>query len=264
MFHIWGVFMCSLTRGERFEDARKVHNKHGKQTMDEVSAATGVGKSVIQSLEDNDNTRSVGYDKVVNLAKHYGVTTDFLLGLSDDPSPAHSAVDELGLSGDAINWLVELKSEHGSLGLVNDIFLSDEFQLLVETLCDCYNAKLAEFIYHKIYLEHFPNLDDEEATQEQIDSFYSDVGNCELVDFFGKSVAYFLYAQRSLWGRDENSITLASLASSGEGLTISELAEFRAGKHLQFTIKQIKTRAVEQFMKVSGEQLNEWSSLPPF
>ena len=90
--------MAKLTRWERFKDARTVHNQHGKQTMDEVAIATGVSKSMIQSLEDEKADRSVGYDKVAKLASHYHVSADYLLGLSDDPSPRGSAVDDLGLS----------------------------------------------------------------------------------------------------------------------------------------------------------------------
>ena len=71
--------MAKLTRGERFKGARLDFNQHQKQTMDEVAAATGISKSLIQALEDDENDRSVGYDKVAKLAAHYHVTTDYLL-----------------------------------------------------------------------------------------------------------------------------------------------------------------------------------------
>lgn len=77
--------MKSLTIGERFKDARTVHNQHGKQTMSEVEAATGVKKSLISELE-NDSEREIGYTKIIALAKHYGVSTDYLLGISDTQS----------------------------------------------------------------------------------------------------------------------------------------------------------------------------------
>ena len=101
--------MAKLTRGERFKDARIVHNQHKKQTMDEVATATGVSKSLIQSLEDDSVNRSVGYDKVAKLAAHYRVSTDFLLGLSDDPSPMPSVVDDLGLSIKAVDTIERLE-----------------------------------------------------------------------------------------------------------------------------------------------------------
>ncbi len=101
--------MIRLTRAERFQDARTVYNQHGRQSMDEVSAATGVTKAVIQALEDSDSTRSVGCEKIAKLAKHYNVTTDYLLGLSDDPAPTRSAVDELGLPHDVVKTIIKLK-----------------------------------------------------------------------------------------------------------------------------------------------------------
>lgn len=78
--------MAILKRHERFKDARISHNRHKKQTMDEVAAATGISKSLIQALEDEEQERSVGYDKVAILAKHYGVSSDYLLGLTPNPT----------------------------------------------------------------------------------------------------------------------------------------------------------------------------------
>lgn len=69
-----------LTRGERFKDARIVYNQHGKQTMDQVVAATGVSKSNLSTIE-NDKAGSIGDDTVALLAKHYDVSADWLLGL---------------------------------------------------------------------------------------------------------------------------------------------------------------------------------------
>lgn len=94
--------MC-LSRGERFKDARVLYNQHGNQTMKEVKDATGVNQSTIQALEDDDIIRSVGYDKVVALARHYGVSLNWLLGLTEeDPYLKPTSVDELGLSSSVI------------------------------------------------------------------------------------------------------------------------------------------------------------------
>lgn len=105
--------MAILTRGERFKDARTVHNQHGKQTMKIVEQATGVSASLIKDLEDNNSTRSVGYDKVAALAKHYGVSSDWLLSLTDDPAIKPSAVDELGLNPVAVKEIKELAEMMG-------------------------------------------------------------------------------------------------------------------------------------------------------
>lgn len=99
--------MRTLSIGERFKDARIVHNQHGKQTMSEVEAATGVRKSMISGLE-NDSGRDIGYTNIILLAKHYGVSTDYLLGISDTRSidtEVKAVTQYTGLSEDNVNYL---------------------------------------------------------------------------------------------------------------------------------------------------------------
>lgn len=145
--------MARLTRGERFKDARIVHNRNGKQTMDEVATATGVSKSLIQSLEDDSINRSVGYDKVAKLAAHYRVTTDFLLGLSNDPSPMPSVVDDLGLSPKAVDAIDRLQvfdtpnnqiqfrnaSSH-TLDVLNCLLESPDFYEVLGNMLMCFDS----------------------------------------------------------------------------------------------------------------------------
>ena len=74
--------MHTLTRGERFKDARKVYNRNGSQSMEQVRQATGVSKCALTALEDDESTTGVSYLSVAALARHYGVSADWLLGLS--------------------------------------------------------------------------------------------------------------------------------------------------------------------------------------
>ena len=122
--------MCKLTIGERFKDARTVHNKNGSQSMDEVYNATGVFASMIKDLEDDDKNRSVGYDKIAALAKHYGVSADYLLGLSPNPT-TNKDIDAIcnytGLSQSSIQCLHNEKEWGlgGDAAVVIDTLLSD-------------------------------------------------------------------------------------------------------------------------------------------
>lgn len=191
------------------------------------------------------------------LADFYGVSSDYLLGFSDDPSPGKRAVDDLGFSPEVVSWFIELRDMHGAFGIADDIFQSIAFQLLVESLCDYYNSKLAEFIYNEIFLKHFPDLNDVGATQEQIDNFYDDVGRDETRKKFEKPVTDFLHVQRLIWDRDPDSSPLASVATQGEGFTVSELAEYRAEKHLKSTFEGIGYYARDRFDRVVGENGND-------
>lgn len=98
----------SLTRGERFKSARVDYNQHGKQTMSVVQSATGVSASLIADLENDEKDRRVSYIDVATLAKHYGVTTDWLCGLAPDHHIKPCASSELGLSEKSIYFLKSL------------------------------------------------------------------------------------------------------------------------------------------------------------
>lgn len=154
----------NLTRGERFKDARIVHNQHGKQTMDEVAAATGINKSLIQALENDDNDRDVGYIKVATLAAHYRVTADFLLGFTNDPHPQRTAIDDLGITtavadrfkdlqhpafldcnfSSKINQLLENDDVWDLLFLLNDYALAAKADKICEDLLSKQNGKYDE------------------------------------------------------------------------------------------------------------------------
>lgn len=143
--------MCKLTRGERFKDARTVYNQHGTQSMNDVYEATGVSASLIKDLEDDEKERSVGYDKVTLLAKHYGVSADFLLGLTEDYHVRASAVDELGISP----WAVEqielfVKDDAEGRNVFNSILGDESFWEFFHELCSFFYAKRAEYMYHTL------------------------------------------------------------------------------------------------------------------
>ena len=90
-----------LSRGEKFVEARKTHNRNGEQKLKDVYTASGVPASKISALEDDDSDRGVDYREVTKLAKYYGVSLDYLIGDDDDPRPSpdqKAAAAYLGLT----------------------------------------------------------------------------------------------------------------------------------------------------------------------
>ena len=67
-----------------FKLARTKYNQHGPQSVETVVKLTGLSKTMIDDLESSvGKKRGVSYLKVAELAKHYGVSSDYLLGLTD-------------------------------------------------------------------------------------------------------------------------------------------------------------------------------------
>jgi len=161
----------TLTRGERFKDARLVHNQHGKQTMDEVAAATGIKKSLIQALENDDNDRDVGYTKVATLAAHYRVTADFLLGFTNDPHPQRTAIDDLGITTAVADRFIKLQDfaflDCDIPGKINRLLENEAVWLLLHLLKDYATAAKADSIYDEI-LPKYQHRYDEEALANEL------------------------------------------------------------------------------------------------
>ena len=66
-----------LTIQERLGDLRAARGLNYEQLADE----TGLSKSALQQYENNE-FKDISHFAILKLAKYYGVTTDYLLGLS--------------------------------------------------------------------------------------------------------------------------------------------------------------------------------------
>ena len=99
-----------------FYTARTKYNQHGFQTVEQVSLATGIQASMIRDLESKKKERKVGYQSIVKLAKHYNVTTDYLMGLEPYPSrepDIQTSVITTGLSEESVAVLQFIKQHSG-------------------------------------------------------------------------------------------------------------------------------------------------------
>lgn len=67
--------------GQRLLETRK---KAGEKQID-LAQLLSVGKSQISELENGK--KSTTAEKIALICEHYHISSDYLLGLSDDPSP---------------------------------------------------------------------------------------------------------------------------------------------------------------------------------
>lgn len=228
----------SLTRGERFKDARTVHNQHGKQSMGEVSDATKINKSLIQALEDDSSDRSVGYDKVVKLATHYNVTTDYLLGLSDDPSHTPAATDDLHISAKAVKQLCffacgENHADDLSLLMEDRLFWS-----IIREVIAFRKAATAEGIYDSIQQKYHRSDDDcisEMEARDKMDDALSIAISDESIDETTRRYLSSLIYLNNLSGADGQFTDDAFVRN----FVPSEIHEQRANKYLHYLLERV-------------------------
>lgn len=103
--------------------------------------AESLGLKNRQSVASYCNGRSTpDLENVVKIASFFNVSTDYLLGVKDDPSPTPSAVDDLGLSPNAVkylrtlNELTKISPYDTRLSLLSYLFENDRFDYML-ALC---------------------------------------------------------------------------------------------------------------------------------
>ena len=119
-----GGFVCmktSITVQERLKDLRVER----RLSLDELAERTGISRAALGNYE-NDDFREISHGNIVALAKFYGVTTDYLLCVSEDRDAENSDMDisDLHLSGDAMDML---KSNRFNNRLLSEIITHDAF-----------------------------------------------------------------------------------------------------------------------------------------
>ena len=85
-----------LSIPERLKDLR-VSDRH--LTLEQLAEQTGLSKSALGKYE-SDDYKDISPFAIANLAKFYGVSVDYLMGLSENKNPA-----DLDLSSSSIGRL---------------------------------------------------------------------------------------------------------------------------------------------------------------
>ena len=110
-----------LTIQERLKDLRVERSL----TLEQLSAETGISKSALGKYEADD-FKDISPFSMVELAKFYGVSTDYLLGLTEQKNHPNTELDALHLGDDAIEVLKTGKFNHRLLSeLIADMRVND-------------------------------------------------------------------------------------------------------------------------------------------
>ena len=103
-----------------------------KLTLKEVSEKTGIDYSTLSRIE-NGNVKKVGDDVLLKLARFFGVSTDFLLGITDVPDKKNYTIEELGLTPDAARNLYTGAVDNR---VINLLLVHPDFATLTNRIAD--------------------------------------------------------------------------------------------------------------------------------
>ena len=109
-----------LTIQERLKDLRVERGL----TLEQLSAETGISKSALGKYEADD-FKDISPFSMVELAKFYGVSTDYLLGQTEQKNHPNTELDALHLGDDAIAVLRTGKFNHR---LLSELICHKDFQ----------------------------------------------------------------------------------------------------------------------------------------
>ena len=91
-----------LTVQERLKDLRVVDFD---LTLEELAERTGLSRSALGKYESDENAKDISPFAILTLAKFYGVSTDYLLGLTENKNHPNTELNALHLSDDTITVL---------------------------------------------------------------------------------------------------------------------------------------------------------------
>ena len=109
-----------LTIQERLKDLRVERGL----TLEQLSAETSISKSALGKYEADD-FKDISPFSMVALAKFYGVSTDYLLGLTEQKNHPNTELDALHLGDDTIEVLRTGKFNHR---LLSELICHKDFQ----------------------------------------------------------------------------------------------------------------------------------------
>ena len=110
---------CKLSIQEKLKDLRVERGL----TLQELSEQTGLSRAALGNYE-NDDYKEITHKAIVILADFYGVSSDYLIGLTENREQHTFPVDELGLDDETVDLL---KSGKLNVRLICEMIKHPEF-----------------------------------------------------------------------------------------------------------------------------------------
>lgn len=115
-----------LTLQEKLRDLRDEQ----KLKLSDVEQATGISVSTLSRFE-TDEYASVAYQDLLKLANFYGVSMDYLSGMTNHRKYRNTEIDKLWLNDEAVSLL---KSKRVNNRLISELLTQEDFIKLLATI----------------------------------------------------------------------------------------------------------------------------------
>lgn len=132
----------TLTPQERLKDLRVVNKK---LTLEQLSEQTGLSRSALGKYE-TDDFKDISPFAIATLAKFYDVSTDYLMGLTENKNHPNTELQALHLSDDMIDVLTSGKINNR---LLCELAIHEGFQQLMTDI-EIYVDRIADMRLHDL------------------------------------------------------------------------------------------------------------------
>ena len=197
---------------ERFEELRKSRNL----TLEQLEKQTGLSKSALGGYEINSD-KDIGSHAIVRLAQFYGVTSDYLLGLSDMENHPNADLNDLHLSDEMIDVL---KSGRLNNRLLCEMVTHESFlRFLVDT--EIYIDRIADMRINDsnamLKAERKVVMERKGLTDNDKDMRTLELAQVDVDDFFAHTIFEDLrHIIRDIREAHEGDVTTADIPSPAE------------------------------------------------
>ena len=218
----------SLTIQERIKDLRVEH----ELTLKELAEETGLSSSALGSYE-TDETKDISHYALIKLAKFYGVTSDYLLGLSEMKNHSNVDLADLRLSDTMIDIL---KSGRIDNALLCELAAHPDFVKLLADI-QIYVEGIAAMQIHNLnaWVEVIRSkiIEDYRPGKQDMDTLLSDAVLLRERDYFTSRVHENIDAimediREAHRGQSESGPEHSAIADLKQGL--EEVANFKGSR----------------------------------
>lgn len=123
----------STINTKKFADNLQELITNSGKTIKALAKEIGISSGALSKYQND--AAEAGIDALSKIADYFDVSTDFLLGKSNDPKRKATAIDDIGLSPEAVNALTEMSKQKESMPyqfyLLNAILTHPEFQAIL-------------------------------------------------------------------------------------------------------------------------------------